>query len=350
MARGAEPWRDGTVTDLTQALTLDVVAPRDVTALREWFELERDATAVDHPDDPPPCWTAHRARLTAPWPGEDARVWLARIEGRVVGVGVLGLPQLDNTDNATGEILVAPAHRRRGVGRRILSLLADEARRAGRVRLILEARAPLAGSGAGPAFLAAAGAREVLHDVRRRVALPGDDDARARLGEQVGTAAEGYDIVQWTNGTPPQWLDDIARLTGRMSTDAPLGGLHWAPERHDAQRVQARDAMTAARGISMTVTAARAPDGTLAAFTEIAVYGTVGWHAHNWDTLVAPEHRGRRLGLRVKLANLALARARHPELRAVDTYNAASNSHMIAINEAMGFRARDLLGEWELDL
>jgi len=37
-------------------------------------------------------------------------------------------------------------------------------------------------------------------------------------------------------------------------------------------------------------------------------------------------------------------------MRRTDTYNAASNTHMIAINEAMGFRPHDLLGEYELVL
>lgn len=63
-----------------------------------------------------------------------------------------------------------------------------------------------------------------------------------------------------------------------------------------------------------------------------------------------PEHRGRSLGLHVKLANLALARELHPGMRCTDTYNAESNAPMIAINEAIGFRPVDLLREYELGL
>lgn len=338
------------MANLTRDLTFHAVAPTDEAALREWFDLAEAARAADQPADPPSCWTAHRAGLTDPWPGEEPRAWLARAEGSPVGVGVLGLPMLDNTDNATVEIVVAPDHRRRGAGRRILALLADDARRAGRVRLIGEARAPLERTSPGREFAAAVGAREVLSDVRRWLHLPGDDAARQRLGDQADAASPGYELVQWTDGTPPQWLDDMARLAGRMSTDAPLGDLHWAPERYDAQRVLDRDAMCRAHGLRITVAAARAPDGSLAAFTEIGVGATVHEHAWNWDTLVAPEHRGRRLGLRVKLANLALVRQLFPRVRTISTVNAASNAHMIAINEAMGFRAQDRLGEWELDL
>ncbi len=338
------------MTQLTHHVETYPIAPCDETAMREWFDLEWYAQVADRPDDAPPCWIAHRARLRSPWPGEESHAWLARAGDEVVGVGVLDLPQLDNTDTALCDITVAPAHRRRMVGRRLLALLTDEARRAGRVRLIGEVHAPLAGTAPGPAFAAAAGASEALTDLRQRLHLPAGDEVRDRLAEQAHAAATGYDLLQWTDGTPDEWLDDIARLTGRISTDAPLGELSWAPECYDAQRVRDRDAMCRDHGIRVTVTAARAPDGRLAAFTEIAATASVRWHAANWYTLVAPEHRGRRLGLRVKLANLTLARERLPELRAVDTDNAVSNTHMIAINEAMGFRPLDRIGEWQLDL
>ncbi|MCY7344273.1 MAG: hypothetical protein LH603_21165, partial [Pseudonocardia sp.] len=110
------------MADLTH-LTLDAVSADDDTALHAWFELERDARTHDVPGDPPPCRTAHRRSLAAPWPGTEPRVWLARIHGEAVGVRTLELPYLDNTDNATGGILVAPGgregHRRhaRGVHR-----------------------------------------------------------------------------------------------------------------------------------------------------------------------------------------------------------------------------------------
>ena len=49
-------------------------------------------------------------------------------------------------------------------------------------------------------------------------------------------------------------------------------------------------------------------------------------------------HRGRRLGLRMKLAMLAWLREERPDVEAVDTWNAAGNAPMIAINEALGCR------------
>ncbi len=56
-----------------------------------------------------------------------------------------------------------------------------------------------------------------------------------------------------------------------------------------------------------------------------------------WDTLVRRDHRGHRLGIATKVHNLAVVQALHPDRTTVHTWNAESNHHMIAVNEAMGF-------------
>lgn len=339
------------MVELAASVTLDTVAPDDERALREWFALVTAARVHDVPGDPPPCWVEHRARLVAGDPGYAETAWLARTGGEAVGVALLALPMLDNRDVALGELVVAPQHRRRGIGRRLLARLADAARAAGRVRLLVEARAPLDEPGPAPAFLAAAGARKALSDTRRRLTLPRADPERlAALDAEARAAARGYELVQWSGRTPAEWIEDMAVLAGRMSTDAPLDDLHYGPEHFDADRVRQLDAARSARGLARTVTAARAPDGRLAAYTEIFQTASVAWYANQGDTLVAPEHRGHRLGTLVKLANLDRVRRERPELAVIDTYNADSNPWMVAINEAMGFRPHDRLGEWELDL
>ena len=40
----------------------------------------------------------------------------------------------------------------------------------------------------------------------------------------------------------------------------------------------------------------------------------------------------------------------HPEVRAIDTFNADANRWMIAVNEAMGFVPIRHVADWELDL
>jgi GNAT superfamily N-acetyltransferase len=340
------------VVELAAPITLDAVAPDDERALRDWFTVLTAAQEHDVPTGPPPCWIEHRARLVATDPGCAETAWLARAgTGQAVGVAVLALPTLDNPEVALAELVVAPAHRRRGVGRRLLHHLSDAARAAGRSRLIIEAREPLDEPGPAPGFLTGAGARKALADQRRRLTLPPADPARlAELAARARAAASGYELVQWTGDTPPEWLDDLAVLTARMSTDAPHDDLNYGPEHYDADRLRAIDASRRATGVRRTVTAAVAPDGRLVAYTDIFQTTSVAWHAGQGDTIVEPAHRGHRLGMLVKLANLERVRRDSPELTAVDTYNANSNPWMVSINEAMGYRQYDRLGEWELDL
>ena len=63
-----------------------------------------------------------------------------------------------------------------------------------------------------------------------------------------------------------------------------------------------------------------------------------------------PAHRGHRLGLRLKADNLIRATDAEPALRAIDTWNAEENLHMVAVNEALGFRALDTWAERQLEL
>lgn len=259
-----------------------------------------------------------------------------------------GCPVLDNVENAFGGIVVAPTHRRAGIGTILLDHLVAQARNAGRVRLFAEVPEEQA---AGPAFVARAGAVRALAEQRRRLHLPPDDVALAELDAQAWVAADGYRLVQWTGHTPEEHLDDLAYLTGRMSTDAPLGDLHIEPTQYDAGRIRARDAAHAARGHQVTVTGAvHVASGQLVAFTDITVYATAPAHGGQRDTLVAPEHRGHCLGMLIKLANLARARREHPLMREITTWNADSNPYMVAINAATGFRPLDRWAEWELDI
>jgi hypothetical protein len=79
-------------------------------------------------------------------------------------------------------------------------------------------------------------------------------------------------------------------------------------------------------------------DGAAAGFTELQVNRhrpTIGFQG---DTVVVAAHRGHRLGRWLKAANLLQVLDAHPGLRTVTTDNADSNEHMLAINEAMGYR------------
>jgi hypothetical protein len=67
-------------------------------------------------------------------------------------------------------------------------------------------------------------------------------------------------------------------------------------------------------------------------------------------TLVMPGHRGRRLGMAIKVANLRRYQQRFEDVRVVHSWNSEVNGPMIAINEALGFRPVERLLEMQRKL
>lgn len=90
--------------------------------------------------------------------------------------------------------------------------------------------------------------------------------------------------------------------------------------------------------------------GAVAGMTDLGVNRDRREVAYQWDTIVDPDHRGQGLGLLLKAHNLALLRSSAPEARWVNTWNALSNTHMVAVNDRLGFVPVERWSEWELDL
>ncbi|GGF37684.1 hypothetical protein GCM10011399_33280 [Subtercola lobariae] len=160
-----------------------------------------------------------------------------------------------------------------------------------------------------------------------------------------------YRVHTWAGPTPAEWLADLATLLTRMSTDAPTAGLDEPEDIWSAERVAASDARCAA-STRDTLTAAieHLPTGRLVAFSQLAVPNDRARPVSQEDTLVLREHRGHRLGLLVKVANLQFLEREHPGHPSVLTWNAEENRPMLDVNEALGFVLLGYEGAWRLDL
>ncbi len=90
--------------------------------------------------------------------------------------------------------------------------------------------------------------------------------------------------------------------------------------------------------------------GALAGYSEITVSAGVEDAANQGDTIVDPRFRGRRLGTILKIANQRRVRDWRPRIRLVWTGNAEDNRHMIAVNEAVGYRRGALGSLFQKDL
>ncbi|MCX4469750.1 GNAT family N-acetyltransferase [Micromonospora sp. NBC_01655] len=337
-------------------ITITPVDPADQGAVDAAYRIRAAADAADVPDFPPPCRRRLEAALRHPMPG-CVPVWaLAHRDGVPAGYLGLELPQLDNTDNATVELFVDPAHRRHGVGRALHEHCLRVLRGQGRKRVVGMAVSALPDGpgrdGAGGAFAAAVGARPALAEVRRRLdAARVDPAALDTLLADARPHAAGYRTVGWQGHAPEEYVAEVAHLDGRLMADAPIGDLEWEPERIDVKRVRGIERALDARGRRRYHHGAvHVASGRLVAWTVLDVGPDLSWHAFQQITIVDPAHRGHRLGLLTKVENLRYALGHEPALRAVDTFNAAANGHMIAINERLGFRPVDAWTDWQLTL
>ena len=328
----------------------------DPAAIDEAHRVAYAATAADQPDFPNQTRDQFAAYAANPMPGYALVRALARLDGAAVGHLELRLPQLDNTDNASVTLEVHPEHRRRGVGRALFEYAVEVAREHGRKRMFGDTVVALpdgpARSEAGGAFAATTGARAALTEVRRRLDVAAVD--HAALDALLAGARErsaGYRGLAWCGPVPEEYVADVARLESRMNTDAPIGDLELEAENIDAGRIRAVEEVLAARGRRhYHYGAVDEATGRLVAWTMLDVNAGMPWHAWQQTTIVDPDHRGHRLGLLVKVENLRYALTHEPELRAIDTWNAAVNEHMIRINEQMGFRPVDGWTDWQLTI
>ena len=323
----------------------DVHGP-DETALRAWFDLRVAVTAVDRPGDPRLSWSWHAGNVRQPWPGMEVHSFLAHDDDTLVGWCSLMPSLTENRDTAPVELSVHPRHRRRGLGREMLREAGRRAAELDRTRLVAEASA----GGPGAAFAAAVGARPALADTQRRLDLRTvDESLHSALFDDAAAHAGGYSLLRWTGATPEEHVDQIAELTSRMTTDAPMDDLVWEQEVFDDARIRARDQVRAARRMRCYTTAARHDaTGRIVGFTCLVVDDGRDEHASQWETIVLPDHRGHRLGLLLKIANLRHLRDHEPAVTTIDTWNTDSNGPMLRVNLALGFDVVRQWAEWEL--
>ena len=325
------------------------VDPRDDAAFEAWFDVRLRGQQHDEPGTDHGTLTEQRA-LHREWLAPDAPVQvvlLAAVEGaRTVGVARLELPQRDNPHRVDLELRVDLDRRRRGVGSALLAEAVRVARDRGRTTVFAEVGEPL-GAVAGRGFAGRHGAVCGQVDARRELALPVDPDRLAALDTDARAHAAGYTVVTWQDAVPDGWLEDRALLEQRMSTDAPLGDLDLREEHWDAARVRRHEQVQHRAGRTV-VAAGAVRDGRLVAFTEIGVLRDRPEVAHQWNTLVLREHRGKRLGMLVKIAGLRALAAHVPQAERVVTWNAEVNAPMIGVNAALGFVVAGGSSTWSL--
>jgi GNAT superfamily N-acetyltransferase len=292
---------------------------------------------------------------------QPKRLLLARVDGRVVGRASIEVQVDASMEVGWLLIEILPEFRGRGIGTAALERLVEFAKEGGQTVLQgwglakeIEGQRLISPTGFGSIPVADDSVRFArkhgfaLEQVERssRVMLP--VDASSHLAAAEAAAGPDYRVHTWAGDVPEQWREDIALMLTRMSTDAPAAGLDvdedsWTPERIVEEEERERDSPRT----YLYAAAEHVPSGHLVAFSVLSVPSERERAVSQDDTLVLREHRGHKLGMLVKAANLQFLQTERPGHPAVTTFNAAENEHMLAVNDALGFEPVVWVGAWK---
>ena len=242
-------------------------------------------------------------------PAFDERRWSAMAGGDVVGAASAA----PNPGATFVRVFVDDGARRRGVGRALLQAVRESAAPGSVLRGVVVADGP--GSAFADSLGATVRARLVVMELRLPALIP------------VPPMPDRYSFRAWSGRTPDELLDSYAAVKCHIA-DAPDSAAQldpeWTPER-------VRAAESPGRFVGAAV-----HNGAVVAFTEIdTAPGVIA--ASQEDTVVAPAHRGRRLGIAVKVALAATLHRARPDIVAVTSTINAENAPMLATCRAAGW-------------
>jgi GNAT superfamily N-acetyltransferase len=278
------------------------------------------------------------------------RGFCGRVGARMVGIATVEGPLRHNLDKCELQVNVLAEERRKGYGSALLARCEEVAQEQGRSTALAFVDWPYDahphGDGdAGVEFGRTHGYSMALVEIQRRLDLPVEDSTLDRLAEEAAEHHAGYTLRSWAGPVPEDLLQGWAEVTSALMTEAPTGDIDREPEPPDPAVVREAEALAFAQGRELYATAALDAEGTVVAYTNFGVNTEGSPRAYQWGTLVRPEHRGHRLGIAVKVANLRQLQAARPDLGQVITWNAEVNEHMVGVNEAMGFVPVERSGE-----
>ncbi|MDA1360003.1 GNAT family N-acetyltransferase [Glycomyces luteolus] len=331
------------------------ILPAERELLLQVHEVFEAVRAAETPELAPVPAERYAGALEHPPPNSELQCRAAVEDGKVLGQLWIYLPHKENTHYVEAELAVRPDHRRRGAGTALLEHLLRFARDEHRSELVVTVRTAVDGGPSRPdtgaRFLEKRGFTSALTEIHRNLELGDlDQTTESRLWDESITAAADYELVSWIGRCPEQYVEGLGRIDSQIFAEIPLGDLDLRPRTVDADFVRTREDRAEAQGHTLVRTiAVHRATGEVAANTVIYVHAGEE-HAGQAITIVDPAHRGHRLGLLAKIANLRQLREHHPGVTTIWTGNADTNANMVAINDRLGFRPVDALVSYKRKL
>ena len=312
--------------------------PHDDDQMRRFHEILWRAEKEDgRPWNP--MWTYRDAQgLFREETSERRNLGIAAYDGdRMVGVGFLMMSKLDNLDTAWVFAAVEPELRGRGIGTVVMDGIVETARAEGRTQLLGGAGVPFDQRESSPvlAWAHRLGFTLANMEIQRNLDLP----VAAELLEEIQAEADAkrgdYEIRSYVGRLPDELLPSYCDLDNIFMLEAPMGDVDVEAGASTPDSVREQYDVNERTGRTVYSTVA-VLDGRVVANSDLAVAADDD-EAHQWGTLVHPDHRGHRLGAATKVANLRQLQERQPEIKRIVTTNAETNAWMVAINDRLGF-------------
>ncbi len=306
------------------------------------------ARAAERPHEPIQTVSMFLGRFRNGWDGEPREVGVAHDgDGRVIGVVELSLPKRDNTHVVVVYPVSDPTAGSQKIDQALIEAASERARAEGRKVAVV-----ITPDGREYTAMAAAmGFERAYVELERRQDVTAIDwtalDAEYAAAEQK---AADYELLRISPAVPDELLDAVATMTAAIN-DAPTEALDVEDEVYTPERIREAEAAAVGRDRRLYRLIARHREsGELAGHTVIAIENEQPWLAYQYDTSVLAAHRGHRLGLLLKIGMLRWLRDAEPQVRFIDTGNAASNDHMIRVNELLGYKVVGQAICWQKDL
>jgi len=306
--------RSATLGDMTDIVRIDLLDPAQRSRAQAWLDVHTAAERHLY-GAAASVWGLAEILEFHRQPDTRRVSWAAIEDGVIVGAAEIVEGLRDNLDSARIWISVLPARRNRGIGAALVETVESAGRRDGRRIFHTFTGAPPGQEDPSRSFAEKRGYAASQTELRSTLSLPLDADRLTALGEtaEPGGDPTAYRIESHEGMPPDEWLPGLALLNRRMSTDAPMGGLDLEEEDWDEERVRRREraALDAGRRVQTSV-ARETGSGRLVGFTQVASSAETPSLAYQGATLVLRDHRGHRLGMRLKAANALPSRRACP--------------------------------------
>ncbi|MEV3937044.1 GNAT family N-acetyltransferase [Glycomyces sp. NPDC049804] len=338
-------------------MKINEFSAEDRELIEEAFAVMTAAHQADTPENPAPVERFFKTLFTHALPGRENH-WYAYVEdGALLGHTRTTFFTDENRELAIVRFgAVHPDHRGRGIGSALLDHVERVCAEHGRTTVLTGA--PVYWEG-GPErheeyarLLEDRGYKKALTTVNRRSPVDplGAEREAEEYAKALAAAGDAYEVRQWIGPVPDDLLETMCRMETTIINEIPLGEIEMEIEHVTPEKLRASEAVYAAEGRVIAHSVALDAAGEIVAWTEVGVDEGDYRDAHQAITIVDPGHRGHRLGLLLKLANLRQIRERFPHVEYIWTDNADVNAPMIAINELLNYTTVDANAEYQRKL